>query len=218
MKLRLNALTIIALGIIAAMPVMAQMTRFDSKPGNLKMRVEGTSNIHDWQVQGKLIAGYVEAGPNFPTEPGKEVKPGKVEAKAEAYVPVRSLVSVEKDGSPYSTKMDDIMYEKLKAQEFPKVIFRLTELVLKEAPKAKDQPYVFDAKGELAVAGVTNAISMPVNITPMADGKIHLAGTVGVKMTNFKIDPPAPKVALGLIKTGDDVKIIFEWDVAQRKK
>ena len=36
-------------------------------------------------------------------------------------------------------------------------------------------------------------------------------------MTDFKIDPPAPKIALGLIKTGDDVKLIFEWMLAPRK-
>jgi hypothetical protein len=35
-------------------------------------------------------------------------------------------------------------------------------------------------------------------------------------MTDFKIDPPAPKIALGMIKTGDDVKLIFEWMVAQK--
>ena len=33
-----------------------------------------------------------------------------------------------------------------------------------------------------------------------------------VKMTSFGIQPPAPKIALGLISTGDDVKIAFEWN------
>jgi hypothetical protein len=36
-------------------------------------------------------------------------------------------------------------------------------------------------------------------------------------MTDFKIEPPAPALALGMIKTGDDVKLIFDWTVAQRK-
>jgi hypothetical protein len=30
-------------------------------------------------------------------------------------------------------------------------------------------------------------------------------------MTDFKIEPPAPAIGLGLIKTGDDVKLSFEW-------
>jgi len=218
MKSRMYTVAAIALGIATALPVVAQTTRFDSRPGALKMRIEGTSNIHNWQVEGKLIGGYIEVGKDFPTEAGKTVAPGKVDAKVEAFVPVRSLVSVEKDGSPYSTKMDEIMWEKLKVAECPKIFFRLTELTLKEAPKAKDQPYVFDSKGELAVGGVTNKVSVPVSVTPMADGKIRITGTAALTMTDFKIDPPAPKIALGIIKTGDDVKIIFDWQVAQRKK
>lgn len=195
----------------------AQTTRFDSKPGSLKVRIEGTSNIHDWQVEGKLIGGYMEVGPGFPVEPGQPATPGKVPAKVEAFIPVRSMASVEKDGKPYSTKMDDIMYEKLKAQQFPRIFYRLTELTLKEPAKSKDAPYVFDAKGELAVAGVTNVISMPVNITPLGENRLRITGSVSVKMTDFKIEPPAPALALGMIKTGDDVKLIFDWTVAQRK-
>lgn len=200
-----------------ALQAAEPMARFNSKPGDLKVRIEGTSNIHDWQVEGKLIGGYLEAGPGFPTEPGQAVTPGKVEARVEAYIPVRSLASIEKDGRPYSTSMDDIMYEKLLAQANSKILYRLTELNVKEAAKSKDAPYVCDAKGELVVAGVTNTISMPVNILPLGDKKIKITGSISVKMTSFKIEPPAPKIALGLIKTGDDVKLMFEWTVIQKK-
>jgi polyisoprenoid-binding protein YceI len=180
------------------------------------MRIEGTSNIHDWQVESTLILGSLEAGPNFPVEPGQTVAPGKVDAKAEASVTVRSLKSLEKDGKPYSDKMDEVMYEKMKMAEYPKIVYRLTELTLKEPAKSKDAPYVFEAKGDLAVGGVTNSITMPVNVVPLGEKKLKISGTTTVKMTDFKIDPPAPKIALGMIKTGDEVKIIFDWMVAQR--
>jgi hypothetical protein len=35
-------------------------------------------------------------------------------------------------------------------------------------------------------------------------------------MTDFGIEPPAPKIALGAITTGDDIKFSFEWVVAKR--
>jgi hypothetical protein len=38
-----------------------------------------------------------------------------------------------------------------------------------------------------------------------------------VKMTDFGIEPPAPKIALGAIKTSDDVKLTFEWITAPKK-
>jgi len=87
---------------------------------------------------------------------------------------------------------------------------------LKEPAKSKDAPYVFEAKGDLAVGGVTNSITMPVNVVPLGEKKLKISGTTTLKMTDFKIEPPAPKIALGMIKTGDEVKIIFDWMVAQR--
>jgi polyisoprenoid-binding protein YceI len=204
-------LLLVALSVRAAEPT----TKFFAKSGS-KMRIEGTSNIHDWQVESTLILGSLEVGPNFPVEPGQSVAPGKVDAKAEASVTVRSLKSLEKDGKPYSDKMDDVMYEKMKMAEYPKIVYRLTELTLKEPAKSKDAPYVFEAKGDLAVGGVTNSITMPVNVVPLGEKKLKISGTTTVKMTDFKIDPPAPKIALGMIKTGDEVKIIFDWIVAQR--
>src|SRR6266568_3500224 len=113
------------------------MTRFDSRSGS-KVRIEGTSSVHDWQIEGRIIGGFLEAGANFPSEPGQTVQPGKVEARAEAFIPIRSLASVEKDGKPYSTHMDDIVYEKLQEATNKRILYHLTELVLKEPAKSKD--------------------------------------------------------------------------------
>jgi hypothetical protein len=70
------------------------------------MRIEGTSSIHDWQAQSTLIGGSIEVGPNFPITPGQEVKPGKIEVHGQAFIRVRSLLSVEKNGTHYKDKMD----------------------------------------------------------------------------------------------------------------
>lgn len=207
----------LALFLLGGVSVQAaDPVRFDAKPGS-KMRLEGTSNIHDWQVEGNIIGGFIEASQNFPTEPGATVTPGKMEAKVEAFIPVRSLKSIEKDGKAYSDKMDEIMYGKLQPEiKFARIAFQVKELTLKEAPKTKDAPYVCDAKGDLTVAGITKEVPMTVNILPQADKKLKVSGTVTIKMTDFKIDPPAPKIALGMIKTGDDVKLIFDWVLAQK--
>ena len=199
--------------LLAAAPLhAADLTRLDALPGS-KVRIEGTSTIHDWQVQGSLIGGHLEVGPGFPTQPGQKVEPGKVEATAEVFIPVRSLKSVEKDGSPYSDKMNNVMYEKMKQPQHQRIVYRLKELVLKEAPKSADAPYAFDSKGELVVAGATNQISMPVRITPLAGNKLKITGDVGMKMSDFGIEPP---VLIGLLKTGDEIKLHLEWMVGQR--
>src|SRR2546425_35552 len=70
----------------------------------------------------------------------------------------------------------------------------------------------FDAKGELTISGVTRTNTMPVNFERTAKDKIKVKGATTVKMTDFGIKPPAPSI-LGLspIKTGDEVKLTFEW-------
>ena len=202
--------------LAAASLSAAEMTTYAARSGS-KMRIEGTSNIHDWRCESPFIGGLLEVGPGFPMEPGQAVTPGKLEAKAEVFIQVRSLKSLEKDGKPYSDKMDEVMWEHLKEPQNKRIVYKLTELTLKEAPKAKDAPYVCEAKGDLSVAGVTKPITMTVNILPLAEKKLKVTGDIALKMTDFKVEPPSPKIALGLIKTGDDIKLIFEWMLAQRK-
>jgi polyisoprenoid-binding protein YceI len=203
----------VALLLLAALSVRAaDSTLYRAKPGS-KMRIEGTSSIHDWQVEGVVIGGTLEAGAGFPTEPGQAATPGKVEAKADAKIPVRSLKSVEADGRPYNDAMDKVMWEHLHEDTFPAITYHLSELVLKETAASKDAPYVLDSTGDLAIAGVTNKVSFPVNVLPLGDGKLKVTGTIKVKMTDYKVDPPNP-LHLG-IKTGDDVKLIFTWILAK---
>ena len=203
--------------LLATLPANAPAQASYSARSGSKMRIEGTSNLHDWQVESPFIAGSLTIGPGFPPEPGQTPKPGKIEAKGDVTIAVRSLKSLEKDGKPYSDSMDDKIYEHMKADQYPKIFFHLAELTLKELPKSADAPYVFETKGDLTVAGVTNSITFPVEITLLEGQKLKVTGSTSIKMTQFKIEPPAPKLAMGLITTGDDVKLIFSWMLAQRK-
>jgi hypothetical protein len=124
---------------------------------------------------------------------------------------VRSLKSVEKNGSPYSDPMDEIMYGKLLDQTNKRITYTLTSLKLKEQPRELTAPYLCEATGNLCVAGVTNVITMPVAVLPDAAGRIQFSGSVQVKMTDFKITPPSPSLGGVSIKTGDEVTLRFVW-------
>ena len=190
--------------LCAAALCAAELTKFTAQPGS-KVKIDGTSTVHDWTVEGGIIAGAMELDPAFAADPTK-AKPGKVAAKVDATIPVRTIKSGK-------SSMDTIMHAALKQLHHPQIKYRLTELTLKETPKTADAPWEFDSKGELVVAGVTNAVAFPVTMT-RTDKAIKTVGTTSVKMTSFGIQPPAPAVALGLIKTGDDVKLTFEWNTA----
>jgi len=205
----------ISLSLLASLQA-ADVIVLNSTPKGNKIRIEGTSNIHDWQMESSLVGGKAEVGPDFPLQPGATVKPGPIAAKVDVFIPVQQLKSIEKDGSPYSSKMDTRMYEAVSEPDNKRITYTLTSLTAKEAPTAADQPYTFEAVGDLCVAGVTNKVTMPVMVTVLEENKVKFAGSTTVKMTDFKIEPPALTV-LGLgIKTGDDVKVFFEWVAVRR--
>jgi len=203
-KVWMKPLVLTALLSLAAIAVAEELTKFAARPAGSTVKIDGTSTVHDWTVEGLMIGGAMELDSKFTADPTKAA-PGKIAAKVEAIIPVSSLHSTKK-----SKAMDDIMYGAMKKVQFPRIEYRLTELTLKETPKSADGPYVFDSTGQLTVSGVTNKVSFPVTMTRTGKS-MKTTGTTSVKMTSFGIQPPAPKIALGLISTGDDVKLTFEW-------
>jgi hypothetical protein len=205
------------LALLLASAVVTQAaegwTEFRARPGaGSKALIEGSSNIHDWRVQGLIIGGGVEAGPNFPAD-AASAKPGKLDAKSTVRIPVRSLKSIKEDGSPYNAAMDDIMYGKLKMEEHKDIEFTLNTLTLKEV---KGETCLLEAEGELKVAGVTKQITLPMEMTFPEAKRLKFSGQVDAKMTEFGIEPPAPAIAGGLIKTEDAIKFSFDWVVVKR--
>lgn len=197
--------------LAAAGPWIRFAASSDAAITNL-VRIAGTSSVHDWQVEGHLIGGSAEFGPTFPALPGAKPVPGVgMDAKVSAFIPVRSLKSVHADGQPFSEQMDEIMYAKLRDQLHRRITYLLTSLTAKAPSEASNAPLVYEATGNLAVAGVTNAITMPLAVSSGPGGRLRFEGSVRVKMTDFNIVPPAPSLGGVSIKTGDEVTLSFVW-------
>src|SRR6266699_3241166 len=147
---------LLLVGLLPWLGVPAQAAenwvRYTAEPSGSKVRVDGTSTIHDWTVESKLIGGYIEFDPSFAFE---KAQPGKVNARIAVLIPVRQLKSDK-------TAMDTVMYDAMKEKDYRRIDYRLTEMTLKEAPKSPEAPFLFDTKGELVVSGVTNQVAMPV--------------------------------------------------------
>lgn len=200
---RTTTLLLAAWSLTAALTVSAQaLTRYTSAPGS-KVTIDGTSNIHDWTVVGNVIAGTLDVD-KAAIQKGAA---GPVNASVNVLITVRSLKSGKET-------MDEVMQEHMKANEFPRITYTLSELKILKAEGGGLQG---ESVGNLTVSGVTNKITMPVTITKVDDERLKITGKVDLKMTSFKIQPPQPKLAMGLIKTGDDVKVAVEWLVRERK-
>lgn len=184
--------SLLAAGCALALPALADAYR--AVPGS-SLKIEGTSTVHDWVVESKVIGGSMELN-------GDLNKAGKVAGSADIVLSVYSIKSDKK-------AMDDIMHAAMKVEQHPKVTFKLKELVAKGDMK-------FDATGELTLAGVTKEVKFPASMEQADGGVLLVKGALDTKMSDFGIDPPAPKVAAGAIKTADEVKVTFEWKTKKK--
>ncbi len=189
----------------AALTASADPVRYQATPGS-KLKLEGTSTVHDWTVEGGIIGGYIEFQSDSPLDPAKPSSEVNVTPKVKVNVPVRSLKSGK-------SLMDDIMHDNLKVKDNPIITYSLTEW--KAHDRKAGDPLQFDTKGDLTVAGVTKPIDMLVTLTPEGD-KLKATGSKEVKMTDFGMKPPSPSLGLGLIKTADEVKVTFEWSTVRK--
>jgi polyisoprenoid-binding protein YceI len=164
-----------------------------------KARIDGTATGKTWSMEGSVISGYFEAN----AADLFKGQAGKLAAKAEIKIPVRSLKSGK-------TTMDERMQKDMNMDDFPMIGFVLEELVLSQG--AAGGPVQGVAKGALAISGVTNKISLPVTFTRTGQDTFKADASADLKMTAFKIVPPKFSI-LGteILETGDDVKVTLEW-------
>lgn len=190
------AAALFATGALSA----ADAVRYSPVPNSSKLRMDGTSTIHDWHADTDIIGGFLELEATFPDASGKSA-PSAVKPKVEVKIPVRSLKSSG------GKRMDAVMQEHMKFEQYKMIEYRVLELTPKAGATGQ-----FDARGALTVAGVTRTNTMPVTIERVENTKLKVKGTAAIKMTDFGIQPPAPEIlGLSVIKTGDDVKLNFEW-------
>lgn len=199
--LHLSSRTALTLAIFLAVGSLcaADAVKYVAQPGS-EVKIDGTSNIHDWTVKGQIISGSLEVSPEF----DKDLKTVSPAPKVDVTIPVRSLKSGNK-------KMDEVMQEHMNMKDNPSIKYQLTAMTLKSEPKTPNGPAEFVSTGDLTISGTKKSIEMPVTFERVEGGKLRVKGTIPLKMTDFGIKPPAPALAMGLIKTGDDVKIAIEW-------
>jgi len=204
MKL-MRSFTVKAVALLLGVVAVSAQVRYQASPGS-KVKIDGTSTIHDWTVEGGVIGGFIEFESDSVIDPAKATT-GEVKAKVEVTFPVRTLQSGKKP-------MNDIMYDTMKVKDHTAIKYVLKEMKAQE--RKAGEPLKFDTKGDLTVAGVTKPIDMVVALEPQGN-KLKATGSKQLKMTDFGMKPPAPAVGLGLIKTADEVTITFEWVTTKKE-
>jgi polyisoprenoid-binding protein YceI len=185
---KLMVVTILALA--AAVPLQAQTaprTTFGLQAGS-KLWIEGTSSVRSYRCEAGTVRGEIAAdGANLALERIREVRSGSLNLDVAALDCANGT-------------MNGHMRNALKAQAHPRIEFRFRSVQL-QGGEAQVQ-------GDLFIAGETRPVTLPGTIVQEADGALRLAGSLEIRMTEWKVQPPS--LMLGTMKVHDPVRVHYD--------
>ncbi|MFO7719266.1 MAG: YceI family protein [Gillisia sp.] len=181
------------LGSIIMMVVTTQISvaqTFSVNNTASNLIIEGSSNIHDWEIEAKDQQGKITV----------ELNDGQL-------VKLTQLDFVVKAESLKSGKggMDKNTYKALNTDKHKTITYKLTKLENIDCVTTGNCKVT--TTGNLTIAGATKSLEIIFDAKITGD-KIVLSGNKSIKMTDFKVDPPT--AMFGTITTGDEVTIQFQ--------
>lgn len=158
------------------------------------MKINGTSNVHDWEAEVKSIRGTVvskekAANPNIS---GLDI------SNVMLIIPAKQILS---DNSGMNRRIHDA----LKADEHAHIIFRLQSVKFIEDAGGNNPNFI--AKGTINIAGETKTIEVELKGQVLRNGNLRFTGTHKLKMSDYNVERPT--AMLGSVRAGDEVEITF---------
>jgi polyisoprenoid-binding protein YceI len=155
-----------------------------------KLKVLGTSNLHDWEIEAKAMSGK-----STMTIEANELK---------AIKSLDFAVEVEQLKSGKSG-MDDNTFKALKSKSYKTINFKLVSVT--KITKTAENNFTVETQGDLTIAGVTKRITQIFTVK-LSGKKAVFSGKTKIDMTVYGVKPPT--ALMGTIKTGKDVTVDFK--------
>lgn len=154
------------------------------------LQVEGTSTIHDWEMD----AGGLKCD-MLVTYNEKTLEINEVNFSC----PAKMILS---DNSI----MDGKTHDAVKADKYPVITFKMKSI---ESFKETGSNFSGVITGIMNIAGVPNPVRFSFSGTFEEEMSIQVKGVVPLKMSDFKIDPPT--AMFGALKTGNEIKLNYNF-------
>lgn len=184
-KLNFKYLILSAL-LVATYSIVKGQSVFTVDNSASKIVIEGTSSVHDWEIEMTDFACKAKVANN------ENLSVSDVNVTCE----------VEKIKS-HNRIMDNKTHKALEGDDYPEITFRSTsEATINENGSNAS------LKGELTIAGKTKTVSLPFTLQSANQNQVQVSGKVPVKMSDYGIEPPT--AMMGALKTGDEVEIVFD--------
>lgn len=162
---------------------------FKINKGASNLKVEGTSNIHDWELSSNDFQGNLKAQ----LEDGQLVQINELN-----FAVVAESLKSGKGG------MDKNTYKALNTDKHQRITYQLQKVNNIDCTSKSNCKVT--TTGILTIAGTKKTIDMTFDAKVSGD-RITLVGNQKLKMTDYKVDPPT--AMFGTITTGDEVNIVF---------
>ncbi|MDR6764305.1 polyisoprenoid-binding protein YceI [Flavobacterium sp. 2755] len=185
----ITSILLTAIFTILSLQLNAQRT-YTVAAAKSTFEVAGTSTVHDWTMRSTEGTGIANL----------TVKDSKLTA-------INSLTITLSAESLKSSKtsMDQVAYEALDTETHKTI-----EYALKSAEKINESTWILT--GTYTIAGISKEYKTQIKIT--ADNETFiLQGSNQITFGDFEMTPP--KAALGVVKTGKDLTVIFNIMLSQ---
>ena len=187
MKATSNLIMLTAV-LLLSFGVQAQSYKLNNKTSSIV--IEGTSNIHDWEIEVEKMSGEIHAV--FENE--KLVKLENLNIT----IPGTSLKS-GKGG------MDKNTYKALNTDKNPDITYKLEKV--EKIDYTSDKKCLITTLGKLKIAGSSRPIKI-IFESKVSEGKMELIGNKELNMNDFGVAPPT--AMFGTITTGEIVNVKFQ--------
>ncbi|MGF1556993.1 YceI family protein [Paucihalobacter sp.] len=184
----INGLKVLLITVLFSFSFLAIGQNFTLNQSDSSLKIFGTSNVHDWEMNADEQKGSI----SFKDATNAEI------SKLEIIVTAEALKS-GKNG------MDKNTYKALNTKTHKQIKYVYGSTTSKE--KVSENQYKLTTQGQLTINGVTKPITLSFNMTTN-NNVITLKGEKKIIMTDYNVEPPT--ALLGTIKTGDEVNIVFE--------
>ncbi len=152
------------------------------------LEVHGTSTLHDWQVDAEKQRGML-----------------KLDSSKSFSIKTLCMFIYSNALESGKSGMNKDMRKALKAEVYDTIDFNL--LWVDSLEKITAQSYQIVGKGQMTIRGIRKLIPISF-LLRRSENQVTLEGEKIVHMTDYNIEPP--KALFGVIKTDDEIKIVFK--------
>lgn len=165
--------------------------------------LEGSASIVDYRCYAESLAG--NGAIENTSEPTQNVQ-GDGDVKVRVTIPVKALECGKQ-------KMNQDLYEALKAEKHPKITYELLRADLVSQSSHPDSVgwMKIQTRGLLTIAGVTDTTSLVVEGQQIGGTRFRVKGVKPLNMHDFDIKPPT--ALMGLIKASEKLTVHFDVSV-----